>query len=152
MSSAVPKMCSVQLWRTKSPGPYYPIPSHFQGFLASSSMSSWALHFLKSSKVLSALVPSVFKDAWNSVYTEVRLQLRPLLSPRFLQSKSTSHACSPTGTAKKIGVWGIFLIVLEFFKGLLGKDSKNGIVEFCLFLVFRRSSQLATKADTEGKK
>lgn len=44
------------------------------------------------------------------------------------------------------------MIVLEFFKGLLGKDSKNGIVEFCLFLIFRRSSQLATKADTEGKK
>lgn len=44
------------------------------------------------------------------------------------------------------------MIVLEFFKGLLGKDSKNEIVEFCLFLVFRRSSQSATKADTEGKK
>lgn len=86
------------------------------------------------------------------MYTEDRLQLLPLLSPRLLLSKSRSHVYSPTGTAKKIGVWGVFLIVLEFFKGLLGKDSKNEIVEFCLFLVFRRSSQSATKADTEGKK
>lgn len=86
------------------------------------------------------------------MYTEDRLQLLPLLSPRLLLSKSRSHVYSPTGTAKKTGVWGVFLIVLEFFKGLLGKDYKNEIVEFCLFLVFRRSSQSATKADTEGKK
>lgn len=39
---------------------------------------------------------------------------------------------------------------MGFFKVLLGKDSKNGIAEFCLFLVFR-SSQSATKGDTEAK-
>lgn len=47
-------------------------------------------------------------------------------------------------------MFGAFF-VLGFFKVLLGKDSKNRIVEFCVFLVFR-SSQSATKGVTEEKK
>lgn len=74
MSSAVPKLCSAQVWRTKAPGPYYPMPNHPRVFLTDSSISLQALHFLWSPKVISALVLSVVKDAWNSVYTEIRLQ------------------------------------------------------------------------------
>lgn len=100
------------------------IRNHPEIFLASSFISSWDLHLLKSPKVW-ALVLTVVKDAWNSVYTEVRLQLLLLLSQRFLWSKCKSHIYSSAGTAEKIGVWGFFLIVLGFCKVLLGKDSKN---------------------------
>lgn len=44
-----------------------------------------------------------------------------------------------------------FSVDFFFLNILLGKDSKNGIAEFCLFLVFRGSSQSTTNGDSEGK-